>query len=256
MKTGRLPPDYSKPRLWAEDYYNLAKLPVPPPCVDRMSRVATWPMYLNDKYGCCTIAGFGHLFGAITTYAKGGEITFSDADITTVYEDNCPGFNPVTDANDNGAVMSNVLAYMASTGMLPGSRPTLADQYKISAYAQLKNTSLASLKLALYLFGSVYIGVNLPTTAEEQFSAGQPWTYVQGAGIAGGHCVVIQKIDPRYQNPYSVITWGSPERVSEKWMDTYLEEAWVVVSSEWLQTNLHTIDGLDISALEHDMNAI
>jgi hypothetical protein len=209
--------------------------------------VSTWPMYENDKFGDCTVAAAGHLFGATSTYAKGMEVTFSDSQITTGYEGVCPGFNPVTDANDNGAVISDVLAYMHNTGMAG---------HTASAYAQLRHTDQASLKLALYLFGSVYIGVNLPQSAENQFAQGLPWTYQRGSRIAGGHCVVIQKIDPRYPNPYSVITWGAAERVEQPWMDTYLEEAWVVVTPDWLQSNLHTIDGLDIIALEQDMNAI
>lgn len=247
MKLGRLAPDYNVDRLWVEDYYHTDSLPVPPVCVDRMSRVSTWPMYDNDKYGDCTVAAAAHLFGATSTYAKGVEATFNETQIVATYEGVCPGFDPVTDANDNGAVMSNVLAYLRSTGM---------GGHKATAYAQLRHTDIDSLKLALYLFGSVYIGVNLPASAEAQFAQGLPWTYQRGSRILGGHCVDIQKIDPRYPNPYSVITWGGAVRVAQTWMDTYLEEAWVVVTPDWLQSNLHTIDGLDITALEADMNAI
>jgi hypothetical protein len=246
-KLGKLPADYSKPRLWAEDYYVSTALPTPPLYVDRESRVAEWPMYLNDKFGDCTIAGIGHVIGAQATYAHGLETTFSDNQIETAYTGVCPGFNPVTDANDNGAVLSDVLAYMKSTGM---------GGHTISAYAQLRAMDIDSLKLALYLFGSVYIGVNLPRSAEDQFAAGEPWTYVKGSRIAGGHCVAIQKITPGFPNPYSIVTWGKVVRVQELWLETYMDEAWVAIGPDWIQSNKMSIDGLNLTQLTDDMNAI
>jgi hypothetical protein len=247
MKLGRLAPDYTKPRLWLEDYYQKIALPTPPMIVDRMSKVSEQPMYCNDRYGCCTIAGMGHLFGAQKAYANPPEVVFSDDQIISAYEANCPGFNPVTDANDNGCLMSDVLAYMTRTGMAGNT---------VTAYAQLRSTNIDSLKLALYLFGSVYIGVNLPQSAETQFGAGQAWTYVKGSPIIGGHCVVIQKTEPVYNPAHTVITWGSPVRVTDQWMQTYLEEAWVAITPDWIQTNQHTIDAIDLSALTADMSAI
>ena len=45
--------------------------------VDRASEVTDWPMYLNDALGDCTIAGEGHLFGALSLYGLGTEALFS-----------------------------------------------------------------------------------------------------------------------------------------------------------------------------------
>jgi hypothetical protein len=254
MKLGRLPADYSKPRLWLEDYYVDTAMPTPPQNVDRASRVATWPMYKNDVWGCCTIAGIAHMLGAQATYAKGAELTYDDAEIATAYEGVCPGFDPATDANDNGAVMSDVLAYMASTGLMPGT--SVADQHKITAYAQLRDMSPANLKLAMYLFGSVYIGVNLPQSAQEQFSRGEPWTYQKGSRIAGGHCVVLQKDTPAFVNEFTAISWGAAVRVQDKWLATYMMEAWVAITPAWFQSNAHTIDAVSLVTLTDDMRAL
>jgi hypothetical protein len=247
VKLGRLAPDYSKSRLWLEDYYIRAYLPTPPVNVDRCSKVSSWPMYLNDRFGDCTCAGMGHLIGAQSAYAKPSEVLFTNTQIQSLYEIVCPGFNPVTDANDNGAMLQTVLQAMSATNPLG---------VEVTAFAQLKATDINSLKLALYLFGSVYIGVNLPQSAETQFSNGQPWTYVQGDPIAGGHCVCIQKITPDYLNPYTAITWGGTVRVQSEWMNTYLEEAWVAITPDWIQSNQHSIDGVDVQGLIADAAAI
>jgi hypothetical protein len=126
----------------------------------------------------------------------------------------------------------------------------------VLAYAQLKGTDPASLKLALYLFGSVYIGVNLPQSAEQQFSEGKPWIYERGSPIIGGHCVVIQKMTPEYPNESTVVTWGGSVRASDEWLATYMEEAWVAITPDWIQTNQHSIDGLDVAQMTADAAAI
>jgi hypothetical protein len=246
-RLGRLAPDYSKPRLWLEDYYVKTSLPVPPQNVDRMSKVSSWPMYLNDRYGDCTIAGAGHFLGAQSAFALGKEVIFSDATITAAYQAVCPGFDPVTDSNDNGATLQNVLAYMSDANAFGTT---------VLAYAQLKGTDPASLKLALYLFGSVYIGVNLPQSAEQQFSEGKPWIYERGSPIIGGHCVVIQKMTPEYPNESTVVTWGGSVRASDEWLATYMEEAWVAITPDWIQTNQHSVDGLDVAQMTADAAAI
>lgn len=241
MKLGRLAPDYSKPRLWAEDYYT-TELPPLAAAVDYCSHVPSWPVYLNDQISDCTIAAAGHMIQAWSAYA-GTETAVSDDDVLRAYEA-VSGYDPATGANDNGAVMSGVLAYWQSTGI---------GGHKIEAYAQIRNPTTLALNQCLQVFGSCYIGVNLPVSAQDQFPG--PWTYVKGSPIAGGHAICLQRCGP-YVDAETYISWGQPVRTQIKWADTYIEEAWAVLDDLWVTASGKSPAGLDVATMRADMSAL
>jgi len=246
-KLGRRPPDYTKPRLWAEDYYKVATLPHPQPVVNFYD--AQFPMYENDVYGDCTIAGMGHLYGAASQYTQSAERLFTNTEITAVYERNGPGFNPIGDVGDDGCEMQAVLQDQTAFGMTD----TTGYVNTVSAYAQMKGMGPKDLNVALQLFGGVYCGVNLPQSADTQFP--NPWTYVQGSPILGGHCILLAGWDSASPYPYVFVSWGATVLASQEWVSTYLEEAWVAITPDWELTSGLTITGVDIAQLTRDMNA-
>lgn len=198
----------------------------------------------------CTIAGIGHVYGGTSKFALGAEITFSDAEITAVYERNCPGFNPVGDVNDNGCTLQGVLADQSSNGMTDVSGKVS----KVTAYAQMKGMGPKDLNVALQLYGAVYCGVNLPQSAESQFPG--PWTYVKGSPILGGHCIVLAASNLASEYPYTFVSWGATVVASQEWVHTYLEEAWVAITPDWLTANGNSYSGVDVAELTRDMNAV
>jgi hypothetical protein len=250
FKLGRLHPDYSKPRLWAEDYIDTSVLPPQKPNVDYCTAVTTWPMYLNDQLGDCTCAGMGHCVGAWSQYESGTEAVFSDSAIESLYSA-VSGYVPGEPDTDNGALLQTVLQYMQQTGVTDEA----GKLHKVQAYAQLKEMSFKDLNQALQVFGTVYLGVNLPQSAEDQFSQGL-WTYVKGSPIIGGHCIVLQQIANRPVGDYTIISWGATVNATKEWMSTYLEEAWVPLSPDWLNAQGDTITGLDVEQLTADMHAL
>jgi hypothetical protein len=248
-RLGRKPPEYAKPRLWAEDYYKVAQLPAVAPMIDYYSGVA-YPMYLNDRFGDCTIAGIAHVYNATSQFAQGTERQFQDAVIQTAYMDNCPGFNPATDANDDGCTLQAVLAWNEANGLID----TTGAVNTVTAYAQLKGMGSTDLNIALQLYGAVYCGVNLPQSAETQFPA--PWTYVKGSPILGGHCIVLAGMNAAAPNPYTFVTWGATVQASQEWVATYLEEAWVALTPDFLTATGGTLTGVDTADLMSDMQEI
>jgi hypothetical protein len=256
LKLGRKHPDYSKHRNWLEDYLTVTQPPSTwphfKPEVDRVSNVI-WPMYENDIYGDCTIAGMAHLYGALSKFGQGSESMFTNEQITSVYERNCPGFDPVNDTGDDGCNMQAVLQDQVTNGMVD----ILGKTHKVLAYAQLKAIGPKWLAVALDVFGSVYVGVNLPASAQSQFGANQPWTYVKGSPIVGGHCIPLQATNEShniYKVPsFTFVTWGSTVDATWPWCNTYIEEAWVVLTEDWLNVNGDTIDGFDLAQLQADM---
>lgn len=241
-------PEHTHPRVKLADHLELAAVKVPA-VVDRASKVASWPMYMNgpdasiatlcpaspDGLGDCTCAGAAHGTQAFTAYGK-GEFTPAPKDVLDMYVA-VAGYNPQTGENDNGAVEQDVLEYLVEHGLAG---------HKILAYAQVDHTSPAEMKAALEIFGSLYLGIQVPSSMDAQFGAGEPLTPVAGSPIEGGHCVIVQKWDEEY---IWIVTWGTLYRMTWEFFAAYGDEAWIIVTQDFLDAEGVTPDGLNLMAL-------
>lgn len=239
VKFGRNAPHSSDthPRLRVAQFLNAAKLPSTPSTVDYVSKVNGWPVYLNDQIGDCTCAAVGHIIEAATAYGQGTTVEISDKDVLKAYEA-VGGYVPGDPSTDNGAVMQDVLSYWRKTGV---------GGHKILAFAEVDVTNLNEVYAALYLFGHVYIGVNFPQSAMDQFDAGKPWTVVaRDGGIIGGHAVDLGWRDGA---ALEVITWGRVQGLDEAWWHKYVEEAWIAITPEWVNAAGSSPEGIDVAAL-------
>jgi hypothetical protein len=244
VKLGRLTPYAAadKPRLVLDSY--LDGISAAPAIVDFASEVLSWPMYGNDTIGDCTCATVGHQIQAWTRYT-GAEVTVPQEDIIQLYSA-VSGYDPATGANDNGANVQDVLTLWRQSGV-----PVAG--HKILAFAQLQD--LTKIQQALWVFGSVYLGINFPSSAMDQFKSDEPWTVVQDSPIEGGHAVPLQYAGDGTV-PYQVVTWAKLQGMDQGFLDTYVEEAWVVITDDWLDKNGHTPEGLDLQQLGADLSQL
>lgn len=245
---GRLSPHPAQthPRLTVEDYIDFSALPAPPALIDWCSKVTTWPMYLNDQLGDCTCATVGHEIQAFSAYGN-TEVTVTDNDVLALYEA-VGGYVPGDPSTDNGCVIQDILAYWAANPV---------GGHEIYAYAQIQDlTNLTQVAQILDLFGTVYLGINVPQSAMTQFNAGQPWSNVGDTDILGGHAIPVQKMtSANTDNPVmDVITWGAVQEMELSFWQAYVEEAWIVVSQQdWLNAATgESPDGLDLTQLMAD----
>lgn len=240
-KFGRNPRDFSKPALRLEDYVTASGLPAAPLCVDRASKVTSWPMYGNDSIGDCTIAAAGHMIQGWSAYAN-TEATIAQPDVITAYSA-VSGYDPATGANDNGAQMSDVCAYWKNTGI---------GGHKIAGYAALGDpTDLTLLRQVLNTFGTVYVGINCPQSAQQEF--GQIWEYDPASPIAGGHAISLQQTVTGQNGIFHFTTWGALQKATIAFVEHYVEEAWCVVSNDWITANGTSVEGLNLTQLLADM---
>lgn len=216
-----------------------------PPAVDYLSKVRSWPVALNDSLGDCTAAAAAHQRTAWTCYGQGAPVVTSDDDVLAFYEA-CSGYKPGRPDTDRGAVMQDCLDVWRKTG-LAGDR--------IIAFFQLNHRDLTEVRTALWLFGGVYVGVDMPTSALDQFDAGQAWDYSQRADnrIRGGHCVHLGAMDP--DGVMTVTTWGKTQKLTPLWWSHYTMECWAPVSQSWVRDNTSP-EGLDVAALNHAFQAL
>ena len=113
-KFGRKPNDPSKLRVRLAGH--LTAVPPSPAVVDWLSKVQSWPMYGNDRYGDCVWAMIGHAVEAYTTYGQGSTVTVTEADVLKGYAD-VTGFNPDDPSTDQGTVIQDALNYWRKTGV-------------------------------------------------------------------------------------------------------------------------------------------
>ena len=263
-KYGRLPFDPERPHLILEKYLDprnpLSRAGLPPvplsQDVDRASEVTDWPMYLNDQLGDCTIAGEGHLFGALSRYGLGTEALFSDATIQATYS-RVGGYVPGEPDTDQGCMMIDVLADAKASGITD----TAGHVHKVAAYARLGNPAdELLLGQVLDVFGSVYVGIRCQDSIQTEFADNEPFTWTPGEPVDGGHCIVLQRRRPigassaaRSAGVLDYVTWGALASATTGFQAHAAEEAWAVVSQDWLKASGVSVSGMNLAQLLSDM---
>jgi hypothetical protein len=247
-KLGKLGPKWNEKTLLLSDYLKTSAPPPPPSKAFYEYKIPAkgWGLMMNATYGCCTCAGPAHEIMCRTAHT-GTLVTPTDADVLAMYGTICPGFNPATDANDNGAAITDALNYMLTTGLAG---------HKIDGWAAIGNGSanIETVKQGIYLFGSVNIGVQLPNSAMDQTNAGQAWTILDDdGGIDGGHCVVLMGYGAEGA---TCVTWGQLQQMSWDWFSRYCDEAYCEIAMDWVKANGEAVNSLDYQTLQQDLEAI
>jgi hypothetical protein len=245
VKLGKGPARIDPRTLQLAKYIAPTAIAPPPVKEDWAKKVAQWPMMLNDSLGDCTCACAGHMIEQWTTYT-GKTVILPDNAVLTAYED-VGGYNPADPNTDNGAVILDVLNYWRKTGI--GGR-------QILAFAALEPKNHMEFKDSVALFGNCYIGVALPVSAQNQSVWAVPPGGPTGQGAPGswgGHAIPIVAYDTR---GLTVVTWGALKRMTWGFLDTYCDEAYAVLSQDWIdQTNLAP-NNFDLAALQADLQQI
>ncbi len=252
-KLGKRPVRIDKRTLKLSRY--IKALTPPPDKSSFVQEVGSWPMMLNDSLGDCVIAGMGHIIQQQTKYTNKSFVP-TDAQVLRGYMD-VGGYVPGDASTDNGCVMLDALNYWRKTGLAG---------HKILAYATLKLGNMNELKQAITLFGNVYLGIDLPVTAQAQ---SQCWSVVPDAGADadpaswGGHCVPAMMYDPATPMPHvptdstvGFISWGQLMWMTTAFYRQYVTEAYVVLSSDWLEANGKSPSGFDLPTLMSDLDQV
>lgn len=225
----------AKPTMGTLSNYVRGVVPSPPASFDYSSKVKNYPMALNDTYGDCTIAGVVHMLQL--SYAELGETFEYPGDEAIKNE-----YFKLTNGNDAGLVEHDVLKTWMNDGLFKN---------KISAYAPVNIKNHSEIAAAIYLFGSVYLGVEMPPSAEEQFESNKPWDVSQPIEEpSGGHCVVATGCN---ELGIEIITWGSTASMTWAWWDAYGSEAWVVIPEAFIELDHGPVWNINILTLQEDL---
>jgi len=244
MKLGKKPRRYDRRTLRLARYLTPA-LPPPPPAVTNSGNVTNWGMMLNgpntygkgvpsDGLGDCTIAGVAHTI-QVWTLSKGSEVTVPDSTVLQFYE-RWDGYNPSNPASDQGGEELQVLKDWRKQGF--SGNPLMA-------FADPDTQDELHVRQAIALFGGLYIGLQLPISAQTQ----DVWDVASGPngkpGSWGGHCVFVPDYDA---DTLTCITWGQLKKMTWAFWGTYCDEAHALLSTDWKPPA-----GFDMAALQADL---
>jgi hypothetical protein len=241
MKLGKLPARHDARTLHLK-HYSQDELP-PPPAFRRPVAALNLPMYSNDRYNCCTCAAAAHMVHEWTA-ARRREQLLSDAEVLGTYL-------ALTGGDDGqGVAMLDALRYWRSRGI---------GTHQIHSFVALDAKHPEEMRMAISLFGSAYIGLELPNfaVADGQDKRSIQWTMpVTGAtGDAApnpdnGHCVAAVGYDE--QNLY-VVTWGCLKPMGWDFFSAYNEESYGVLSQDWMDQEESSPSGFNFKALQRDL---
>jgi hypothetical protein len=221
--------------------------PAPPASADWLSPVpeGTFGMLGNDQWGDCTCAGVAHKRIGDVYINQGGKVLSVTTTQTLALYSAITGFNPNDPSTDQGAVCQDVLDYWRKHGFLGE---------KIVAFAKVDLSNLDEVKTAIAELGQIYCGFNVPQSAEDQFNDGQEWTVVKHSRLIGGHCVTVGAYD---KDGLECVTWGTVQRMTWQFFQTYFDEAWVIVTPDMIDPATgKDIAGFDLYALGQDFAAV
>lgn len=222
-----------------------------PPIMDvwRIAKLLhDWPVFKNDDYGDCTCASLvGHRVRAQEwSSGRRDKIPVSDKDVLSVYSA-VTGFDPEDPTTDNGAYLIDVLRYVRRYGF---GREFDNTPHTVTAYARVDLDDHDEVRRAAHLFGGLYLGLALPERAMFQ----DVWDLPDGPLDErdepyswGGHAVWMVGYDTKY---VIIITWGDEQRVTWRWFKKYCDEAWALISEDFINRLGRTPQGLNVDRLK------
>jgi hypothetical protein len=178
------------------------------------------PMFANDRYGDCVIAGRAHQTLRFELIEQKKKLQVTDKDVLREYMKETGGA-------DTGLVVLDSLKLWRKPGWNAAKR-----KYSIKAFSELNRANHNQVKQAIVLNIGVGLGLSLPISAQGQFQSGKPWDVVSGPNGRpnswGGHYVLV----PGYTTRGPVcVTWGTKHQMTWAFFDKYCDEAYAIIDA-------------------------
>lgn len=240
MPLGRIrpkaPPQVLRLASYLQDFRG-----VPPASVDFSAKAlnALSRMYLNDQYGDCVIAGKYHQVGIWTGNESGAPVLGTDGEVLSSYHTICgPG--------DNGCNISEVLDYFRSNGLTVNGQ-----KHKIDGYCAVDGSNELEVQTALYLFGSLTLGLNLPGSWANNAKPGFVWDVTHDRTV-GGHDVCACGYNAQ---GVQICTWGMIGTITWAAMadKNIVEEIYTQLAPDWYAKASVSPLGIDAATLKADL---
>lgn len=243
VRLGRQPARADARNLKFSRYITVGALPKVPDHVDNGQHVKQWGMLANDRLGDCTCAGILHAIMLWRSF-NGPAPAFADADALMLYQNLC-GYRIGDPSTDQGGVELDILKAW---------RKAPIKGAQLTGFVQVNPKNWMHVKTALYLFGTLYMGLALPNSAQKE----KVWTATNDApGSWGGHCTVASAYADRalclQPDTLTCITWGQQQVMTRQWLATYCDELYALLSPDWFDKAGKAPNGFDLEQLQADL---
>jgi hypothetical protein len=217
-----------------------------------------WQMLGNDEAGDCVAVTWANVRRIVTSLLTAHPSYPSLDQVWQVYKTQNPGFDPnggpatgPGSSCDQGMDIQTLLEWLVSHGG--------PDGVKACGFASVDHTNPAEVKAAIALFGYVWTGITVQQANMNEFGSGQPWNYVPGSPVDGGHSIVTGGYGPpgagELGGDEKFITWARETSFTDAFWQHNVEEAWVVIWPEHLGSETF-LAGMDMASLAADYQEI
>lgn len=246
-KMGLRPSPRSAGQRQFAQYLSAKQLPLVPSSFGHYRAIppVAWGDLGNSTVANCYPAGAAHSI-MLWNAANSNRVQFASEDVLRDYSA-ITGYTATDPATDTGTDMNEGGKYWQDVGF----RDIRGVRHMIAGQISLAPDNLDEVHRACWLFGTAGLGLSLPESAERQFDSGHPWTVVEGSEIVGGHFVPY--VGRLQDETCFVVTWGKLQAVSPDFLDKYLFEASVFVSSEYIGRQNRSPEGFDMPGLLADL---
>lgn len=229
MKLGKAPARHDKRTLKYEDFVSAAEGEVKLPVLSsaHWGHGLPYAMLGNDQYRDCVEVAYAHMLQTWIARSRSAALYSPDDTTTLAAYTALTGFDRNNPATDRGTDMLAACNYWRSAGM---------SGYEIDAFLSVNPQHTDYVRDAIAYYGGLYIGVQLPTSAQAQSVPGGTWAVTAGpdsvAGSWGGHCIPVVGYD---KHTLWVVTWGMILGMTWQFFQTYCDEAFVFLAHEWIE---------------------
>lgn len=246
MLLGRVKSVHDSRMLHLQSYLAVKALPVPP-VHQMLDSTLAWPMLANDRFNCCTSAAAGHMVHHWTAANQHG-VFLSDDDIVRAHA------QLTGDHLMDSVSMLDALKFWRKAGI---------GEHRIHSYMSAGHAASDDLRAVIFLFGSAYIGLDLPKFAmsgvPEQIPE-IPWVIEPSMSPddaspqpANGHCVAAIGYDEKV---IYVVSWGKLKTMTWEFFERYTDEVYAVLSPDWVQRDIESPSGFDLTTLAVDLSLV
>jgi hypothetical protein len=212
------------------------KLSPPPISKDWTNGQTEFGMMLNSDLGDCAIASIFHI-RQILTLNSSTEKTESDPTVLKLYEE-VGNYVPNDPSTDNGCCLQDVLNFCSKTGfpLDNGTRERFLGFIEVD----IRNTQ--DIRTTINDFGVCYLGIQVPASVWS--NDGEPlktWDVGGNSTIEGGHAITGVAYD---EHGVTVISWGELYKLTWAFIAEYADEAYAIVSQDWLNSQNTTPLGM------------
>jgi len=223
-------------------------IPPHPGAVDYLAALnGGWQMLGNDQYGDCVAVTWANVRRLVSVTLKPPG-SYPDQDqVFAFYKTQNPGFP----SDDNGMDIQTALEYLNTNGGPDGVRAV--------AFAKVDHHNVNEVRAAIAIFGYVWTGVQVLDANMDEFRANQPWDYVAGSPVDGGHSIVTGGYGPAGSGALGgderFITWAEETSFTDSFWSHEVDECWAVIWPEHLGT-AEFEQGINMAQLSADYREI